>query len=643
MQRPGPLIWRRPRLVVAALLVPATLIAFFPGVFYEFCDLDDPINFVDNSDYRGLGWSQLRWAWSSRLLGVYQPVSWILFSLQSALWGIDPRGYRVASMLIHSANAVALYSLTLALLARCAPELLRWREGWPQFLAALPALLFAVHPLRVEAATWVSCQPYLACGFFYLMAIHAYLRAHSVQERPHTGWQMTSFLLFWGALLFKAPAGSLPAVIAILDVYPLRRLGGERGWWRPQARRVFAEKLPFLVLGLAFTRMTAQARDLMHPIPTDSTELSARIAHVCYSIWFYPVKTVWPMGLTVYYGFPREMSLRVPIFFTCAMLTVGVSAVFVVARHRWPGLLTTWLIYLVLLAPTAGLVYFGPVIAADRYSYLPMMSWVPLMAAVLCSLGRRSPQIRTGIIVLGLGTAIGLALLSRAQCRTWSDFEARWRNVVEHSAGADPYPFNNLGVALAIKGKREEGLALFAEALRLAPWHVVSQVNFASTLVNLGKYAQAIQPYRDLLKQIPGSSDVRSDLAYALAKCGRFDEAIAHYSEVVRREPNLALAHHNLGYALAQRGDLHGAVRSLSRAAELDPKRSETRYELGAALAKLGASDRAVIHYSEAIRLRPDFAEAKAGLDSLREKNGAERVRLKPPARNSLGPEHDDE
>jgi Flp pilus assembly protein TadD len=103
------------------------------------------------------------------------------------------------------------------------------------------------------------------------------------------------------------------------------------------------------------------------------------------------------------------------------------------------------------------------------------------------------------------------------------------------------------------------------------------------------------------------------------------------------------LAHHNLGYTLAQRGDLHGAVRSLSRAAELDPKRSETRYELGAALAKLGASDRAVIHYSEAIRLRPDFAEAKAGLDSLREKNGAERVRLKPPARNSLGPEHDDE
>ena len=204
---------------------------------------------------------------------------------------------------------------------------------------------------------------------------------------------MASFVLFAAANLSHAPAVTLPAVLLILDVYPLRRLGGGPGrWLGPAARRVWLEKVPFVALSLVFMgiAVTAKAEDRAIGVLGQDGALG-RIAQACYATWFYLVKTVIPRDITAFYPRPRHVDWRAPPFLLSILATLAVSAGLWALRRRWPGLLAAWLSYLVILAPNSGLIPVGPQLAADRYSYMAMLGGVMVAAA---GLGRSWPVSR---------------------------------------------------------------------------------------------------------------------------------------------------------------------------------------------------------------------------------------------------------
>ena len=426
-------------------------------------DWDDEENFLENPSYRGLGWSQIRWAWTTFLIGVYQPLAWMILEVQYVLFGLRPWGYHFTSLLLYALNTVVLFVLTVTLLVRCRPELPR--EGpWAVALGAgLAVALFAVHPLRTEVVVWASCQPYLPCALFSMLAVLAYLRAsREGPSQSRQGWLVAAFGLFAAALLSKAVAVSLPVVLLILDVYPLRRLGGGPGrWFGPTVRRVWWEKLPFVALSLIFMvlAIVARAHD-RHLVPLEDRGLSARIAQACYGIWFYVIKTVLPSGITAFYPLPPRVEWYDPPFLLSILGTLGVSAGLFLLRRRWPGLLAAWLSYVVILAPNLGLVRTGKQIAADRYSYMAMLGGVVLVAAGLCRFGqamRRVHPVAAVSVAAGLGLILGLVILTRAQCRTWRTSETLWTHALEHGAGHSDLVHNNLGAALVKQGRDRGG------------------------------------------------------------------------------------------------------------------------------------------------------------------------------------------
>ena len=82
-----------------------------------------------------------------------------------------------------------------------------------------------------------------------------------MDSSPRWGWLVGSFVLFVAALLFKAVAVSLPVVLLILDVYPLRRFGDGPGrWFGAAARRAWWEKVPFVMVSLVFMGLAIAAR-----------------------------------------------------------------------------------------------------------------------------------------------------------------------------------------------------------------------------------------------------------------------------------------------------------------------------------------------------------------------------------------------
>jgi hypothetical protein len=378
-------------LLTAVRLALLSVLAFLPVIACRWVFWDDSKNFLANPHFRGLGWTQIAWAWRATLLGVYQPLSWMLLEAEYSDWGLNPRGYHLVSLGLHAANVVALFAVTVAILWRCLPGLAAARPVTVYRAAGLAVALFAVHPLRAESVAWVSAQPYLPSSLCGLLAVLAYLKAQEAgrSRRGTTAWLAVTLGLFVVAMLFKTVAISLPLLLLILDVYPLGRLGGSgaRSWVGAGVRRVWVEKVPFLVVSLVFVAVAMQVR------PRIPADLGSRLASAACAVWFYPAKTLVPLHLRVIYAPCVEASLRRPLYAVCAAGAVAFTAVVVLRWRRWPGLAAAWLSYLVILAPNSGLVRITSSVAADRYSYVASMGLVVLLAGLFCLwAGRRKPD-----------------------------------------------------------------------------------------------------------------------------------------------------------------------------------------------------------------------------------------------------------
>jgi Tfp pilus assembly protein PilF len=606
----------------ATVLVLVVIVAFVPCLSNGFVAWDDDKNILNNPGYRGLGWSQIRWDWTSFQLGVYQPLAWMILGTEWLVWGLRPWGYHLASLGLHALNTVVLFLLTLALLAR-----VRHSSPQPEPEALIPSAalavgLYAVHPLRTEVVAWASCQPYLPCALFSMLAILAYLRAFPEGAAPHRRWLVVACGLFAAALASKAVAVALSVQLLILDVHPLRRLGGGPGrWLGPAVRPVWWEKLPFLGLSLVFMGLAVvgriEARDL---VALQDWGIPTRFAQACYAIGFYPLKTALPWNLAAYYPIPERVVWYEFPFVICILGTLGASTGLFLLRRRWPGLLAAWLSYLVILAPTLGLVRFGEQIAADRYSYLALTAGVVVLAGGLSRVWPArwpSRPLAGGWGVVTLSLLVSLILLSRDQCRTWRTATSLWSHAVRHGASRSAAAHSNLGSALLEQGRLVEAREALAIALRINPGFGDAHNNLGLVLNAQGCHAEARAEFAAASRLDPGSSEAHNNLGVLLKSEGRLEEARAEFVAALRIDPLSAVAHANLGVLLGQQGRFAEAAARFRRALAIDPDHVDAHTNLGVVLAQQGRLEEAVVELSEALRINPQNADARHNRGAL--------------------------
>jgi protein O-mannosyl-transferase len=546
---------RLPPWTMVAPLAVLAIVAFLPVLDNDFVNLDDHANFLGNPYYRGLGREQLAWAWTTEWLGVYQPLAWMVLEAEYAACGLEPRGYHMASLLLNALTAVALYALTRVVVGRARPDLLVTNPTGVVLGSALAVALFIVHPMRVEVVAWASGQPYLPCAALAVAAVLVYLRAADAPPSRGALGLIGAWILFALALLFKAAAVPLPAVLLVLDYYPLRRLGGGPGrWLGPPARRVWAEKVPFIALSLIFAALAVHAkRDTL--VALERRGPVSRVAQACYGACFYLGKTVWPTGLSAYYPVPNPFDWRAPTYLACAAVMIVASAALFLLRRRHPGLLAAWLAYLVVLAPTAGLVTISSQITADRYSYLATMSVVPLLAAAVAQLtgpGRGRTPVTHGVVAAGLGLVAALAGSSWALCRSWRDTA----DLASHALAngwRDPEILLGLGWGLEERGDLAGADASYCDSLRLDPFHIPALVGLGRVRLRQGRAANAAALLTEVIRLQPDMPENYNTLGLALAAQGRLDEAIARFSEALRLRPDFAEARANLSRVKAAR------------------------------------------------------------------------------------------
>ncbi len=173
---------------------------------------------------------------------------------------------------------------------------------------------------------------------------------------------------------------------------------------------------------------------------------------------------------------------------------------------------------------------------------------------------------------------------------------------------------NNLGIALAARGRIDEAMAHYQKALEIKPDYAEAHNNLGVALAGRGRIDEAIAHYRKALEIKPDYAEAHNNLGVALAGRGRIDEAMAHYQKALEIKPDYAEAHNNLGIALAGRGRIDEAIAHYRKALEIKPDYAEAHYNLGIALAGRGRIDEAMAHYQKALEIKPDYAEAHYNL-----------------------------
>ena len=601
---------------IALALVLAVVVVFVHALYNEFVQWDDPVNLVNNENFRGLGWAQIRWMFTATLMGHYIPVTWLTFGLDYVLWGMEPSGYHFTNLVLHTANVVLFYYLALRLLASALSwaTTLEIRAG-----AALAALFFGVHPLRVESVAWATERRDVLSGLMFLASVFCYV-ASTQQE----GWKRrrrlaAALLFFILSLLSKSITMTLPAALLILDVYPLRRLGySPREWFGKAGRRVLLEKVPFLVVGLigAYVSYWAVAQHNFFT-STQQYPLLSRVALALYSVCFYVGKTALPLGLSPLYELPAKVDILDSQFafaaIAAALMTIGLLALW----RKWPAGCFAYVHYVVFIAPVGGLVHAGFQLAHDRYSYLSCLGFALLAGGIPAILGRARARAKLEPRLVWLVTAaivawvVALGALTWDQVRVWRSTETLW----VHAATIEPECSicqNNYGALLVNEGNSRAGIVALANSLAVRPDREKAYGGIGLALIQMGRVVEAEPHLRRALAMDPSDVGLLNNLSISLIRQGKFDEAIPYLRRALVLDPVNMRARANLGASLAGIGQVEAGLKEFHRAAAQDAYAEEPRIGLVNAYLQKGDLVAARKHYTILRQQHPQAAEPLA-------------------------------
>jgi tetratricopeptide (TPR) repeat protein len=574
--------------LMAVALACVTVVAFLPALRCEFVNFDDT-DYVTRNPHvtAGLTSAGAAWAFTTFTQSNWHPLTWLSLQLDASLYWPNAWGFHLTNVLVHAASAALLFLALRALTGAF------WRS-------AAVALLFAVHPLRVESVAWISERKDVLSVFFGMAALLAYA---GYVHRPSALRYAAVLVAFALSLLCKPMLVTLPCLLLVLDWWPLGRWT-DRGAW-PLVR----EKLPLFALVAASAAVAYRAQLELSAVATlEKFPLPIRIENAFVSYVMYLWKTVWPAELAVYYPHPiydTRTGLKVPteVFAGALLLVALLTAGAVLLRKRAPYLLAGWLWYLGTLVPVIGLIQVGSQAYADRYTYFPQIGILVALCWGVADLARVRGRVAVAACA---AAALALAVVTWQQLTVWKNSVALWRHAIQVTFSTATSQMN-LGTALEEAGDVPGAIECYRAALKYEPDNARAWVNLASAHYQMNRFDEAAEFLKQSLRLAPDVPQNISNLGRIEAARGNLDQAAKLFNKALELNPDFVPAHLGLGTLLAT-AHPDEALRHLETAVKLDPGSGQAHVLLGTFFEAHGDFDRAVPQYEEAVRLAPEEA-----------------------------------
>lgn len=604
--------------ITGPFLFFVTLGVFSGSWTNQFVHWDDPQVVFNNPFIKSFEPDNL-WSMMTRFhASNWFPVTWLSHALDYKLYRYSPGGHHLTSVLLHSLNAFWVFLLFRELVSRAMPG--RWDPKALWLAGMVAALLFGLHPLRVESVTWVSERKDVLCAFFVLLAYFLYLRYAFDGQGNRRKWGffavLGSFVLAIGS---KPMAVTVPVVLLLLDVFPLRRINNLRTFIKS-----LIEKLPFFAVSLACIWITVMAQQrIIWDI--EKLDLFQRAMVSVRGVSLYIVKTLFPTGLVPFYPFPEHFTAFSGWFIGSALLFIAVS---VFCRRAWKRgqrfWAVAWLYYLVTLSPVIGIVQVGRQSAADRYTYLPSLAIFLLAGFGFLyfsdRLKRSFPNSLMTRFFLGLVVyvLIFFGCLTVTQIKIWRDSHVFWKKIVDTYSTIQTYfAHSSLGNVYQRNGLYDLAEAEYKIAIRMAP--KLAHIHFN---MGLNYYAQkdlenAEKKYLDSLRLQPKFTIAHYNLGILYKDMELDEKAEKQFEEALKVQPTFAPALLNLGKLHYENGKKEQAVEKYKAALEYRADYYPAHSRLGVYYFDEGRIEDAKREFEKALELNSEYAEAKEYLDRI--------------------------
>ena len=543
------------------VLVVLTLVAMGRVLTNGFSGFDDDHTIWGNprlNPPRLTGDSSLLWYWSNPYMSLWVPVTY-------TVWGgvakatyietpdsegshVDARAFHAASLAGHIAGVLLVYAILRRLVRR------PWAAG-------AGALIYAIHPLQVEAVAWASGLKDVLAATFALGALACYLRAvggpaaadageltaattDDAAEAPPAeaglgqtiAWHAAGLICFALGLLSKPSAMVMPLLAAAIDFWLLRR----------PLRRVVLAALPYAILAIPVAIVAKQVQSVAGVVTLPPWQRPLLAGG---SLAFYLWKLVAPVGLAFDSGWRPTQIAHETGFRVMAIAVLVLAIGLWVARRRWPGVWTGAVVFAAGLLPVLGFVPFAfqyHSTVGDHYAYLAMLG--PALAAA-CGLARlrRDAAQRAAVAVCAVAGAAWVVLCV-VQLGYWSDPLTNLRRtlaIARCSALAD----TSLGHYYLTGGRQDVAQAeqAFRAAIECNPDYVVARGNLVRIYASTGRTEDALREFHELERanallpeadRIIFPPDIFLKAGQNAARGGYYKDAERYFEEAVRTNPS---------------------------------------------------------------------------------------------------------
>ena len=614
--------------LIGFLLVATTLLVFYRVYDQDFVYVDDP-TWVMRNPYvlAGLDRQSVSWAFSAdsaKASANWCPLTWLSLMLDTSLYGVSAGGYKLTNLGLHVSTVLLLFFALNQLTGDAT------RSGFA-------AALFAIHPLHVESVVWVAERKGVLSTFFGVAALWAYSKYARSFSRT---WYAVTLAAFLCSLASKQTLVTLPFMLLLLDVWPLKRLSTDalgRKTASPKGAqaatsqsdgvgsttvqsaffgRPILEKLPLFLLTVLFSVVAfAAQRHGESVVSLETLSFTDRCANAVVSYATYLRRTFWPLDLAVVYPHPQDGYSLLTVA-AAGLLLLLLTLIAWTQRKDRPHLFVGWFWFLGTLVPMIGLVQLGSTQVADRYTQIPLIG---LFIAICWSALPRSRWNRLTPIV-GASAVLVLAVIAWRQTGFWRNSETLYAHAIAVTQ-RNRIAHDQLGAVYAEQGRSAEATQQFHKSLTIDPLAASPNNNLGALLLQEGKPDEALPHFETALRTDPLNVDAHMNAAYALFLQSHFRAAAEHLEAVLRVDPNHVMAHYHLGLVSLQHlnqaeeaaGHFQQVLDSRDQRTSAQNNRrvvAKSANFLGRLAHDVGQLDRAVAFFQQAVRLEPRLAEA---------------------------------
>jgi protein O-mannosyl-transferase len=549
--------------LMVIFIIISSYAAFGRIAVNDFINFDDTGYITENYHVQsGISIQNIKWAFTSVVMSNWHPLTWLSYTLDWSLFGENPSGHHLVSLLLHIGAVIFLFLFLYK----------TTNNIWP---SAFAAALFALHPLRVESVAWAAERKDVLSMFFGLASIFVYA---FYAENNKLSKYLFCLILFILSLMSKPILVTMPFLLLLLDYWPLGRWQkalSSPAENRPySAGRLILEKTPFFLLTIASSIVTywAQHKDSsvtsLGVLPIVTQVANASVSYVAYL-----EKTFWPFNLAVFY--PYEFHLPLGKILISGFILIIITTVVLYYIKNLPFLFTGWFWYLGTLIPVIGLVQVGRQAMADRYTYLPSIGIAIMLSWSIPHLFSHEDIRKKILFPAGIAVLVILTVLTWRQCGYWKN-----------------------------------SATLCSHALRITKDNYIAYNCCGLAFFEEGKIEQAIDYYNQSIRITPDYADTFNIKGTAYSKLGQYQRAIEDYNQAIRLKQNSAWYYYNRGVAYNNLGQYQRAIEDYNQAIRITPDYAEAFNNKGTAHGELGWYQLAIEGFNKAIALKQDYVEA---------------------------------